>query len=288
MKLQRHDNTTHNNSWGVCQPPNSRLDIGWTTGVDFAKFYRGKNNTDTTSWFTFKSTGELFAHAYRNGGESEKNSFTGLVTLDNLGNYQRTNFSTLRDSLPVVANLSLTGTSQVIELTNSAGTDIVLKGVDIGLTKVTGTKDTLYLTKIEHWGEVSIAGGSTSVTAGTPERPDNDTPGTPTAGVSSEFTQSGSTVTYIGAAGQGEIKGTISFSPSATGDYLVSLYQEGVEVAVTEIRVTSTASEYTTVSVPTASVNIATNDTFDLRIEPVSGSATITVHRYNVYARKIY
>jgi len=185
-------------------------------------------------------------------------------------------------------NLSLTGTSQTIELTNSAGTDVVFKGVDIGLTKVAGTKDTLYLTKIEHWGEVSISGGSTSVTAATPERPDNDTPGTPTASLSSEFTQSGSTVTYIGAAGQGEIKGTISFSPSATGDYLVSLYQEGVEVSVTEIRVTSTASEYTTVSVPTASVNIATNDTFELRIEPVSGSSTITIHKYNVYARKIY
>lgn len=185
-------------------------------------------------------------------------------------------------------NLSFTGTTQIIELANSAGTDVVFKGVDIGLTKVTGTKDTLYLTKIEHWGEVSINGGSTSVTAGSPERPDEDTPGTPTASLSSEFTQSASTVTYIGATGQGEIKGTISFSPSATGDYLVSLYQEGVEVSVTEIRLTATASEYITVSVPTASVNITTNDTFELKIEPVSGSSTITIHKYNVYARKIY
>ena len=189
-----------------------------------------------------------------------------------------------------VVNLSLSGSkANSLKIDNSAGTGVVLKGGQgIGILEVAGTLDTAYIYTLEHWGEVSISGGSTSVTAATPERPDNDTPGTPTASLSSEFTQSGSTVTYIGAAGQGEIKGTISFSPSATGDYLVSLYQEGVEVSVTEIRVTSTASEYTTVSVPTASVNIATNDTFELRIEPVSGSSTITIHKYNVYARKIY
>jgi len=187
-----------------------------------------------------------------------------------------------------VVNLSLTGTAQVIELTNSAGTDIVCKGVGIGLTKVTGTKDTLYFTRIEHWGEVSISGGSTAVTAATPERPDNDTPGTPTASLSSEFTQSGSTVSYIGAAGQAEVTGTVSFTTDAIGDYLVSLYQEGVELPVTEVRVSCLIGSYVTIPVITTSVNIATNDTFDLRIEPVSGSATITVHRYNVYARKIY
>ena len=187
-----------------------------------------------------------------------------------------------------VVNLSLTGTSQIIELTNSAGADIVLKGVDIGLTKVTGTKDTLYLTKIEHWGEVSISGGSTSVTAATPERPDNDTPGTPTASLSSEFTQSGSTVTYIGVAGQAEVTGAISFTTDAIGDYLVSLYQEGVELPVTEVRVSCLIGSYVTIPVLSTSVNVATNDTFDLRVEPVTGSANITVHRYNVYARKIY
>lgn len=187
-----------------------------------------------------------------------------------------------------VVNLSLTGTSQVIELTNSAGTDIVAKGVGIGLTKVTGTKDTLYFTRIEHWGEVSISGGSTAVTAATPERPDNDTPGTPTASLSSEFTQSGSTVTYIGAAGQAELTGAVSFTTDAIGDYLISLYQEGVELPVTEVRVSCLIGSYVTVPVLTTSVNVATNDTFDLRIEPVTGSATITVHKYNVYARKIY
>jgi len=188
----------------------------------------------------------------------------------------------------IVVNLSLTGTSQVIELTNSAGTNIVYKGAGIGLSKVAGTKDTLYFTRVEHWGEVSISGGSTAVTAAASERPDNDTPGVPTASLSSEFTQSGSTVTYIGSAGQLELTGAISFTTDAIGDYLVSLYQEGVELPVTEVRVSCLIGSYVTIPVLSTSVNVATNDTFDLRIEPVTGSANITVHRYNVYARKIY
>lgn len=188
------------------------------------------------------------------------------------------------------ANLSLIGTTGTIELTNSAGTDIVYKttGSNISLIKVSGTKDTLYIGTVEHWGEVSASGGSTSATAGTPERPDNDTPGTQTANLSSEYTNTGSQLNYIGAAGQVEVKGAVSFSPSATGDYLISIFQEGVELAVTEVRVTCTASEYITVPVLSTSVSVAANDTFDVRIEPVSGSATITVHRYNIYSRKIY
>lgn len=188
-----------------------------------------------------------------------------------------------------VVNLSLSGSANNVKIDNSAGTDVVLKGgSNISILEVVGTLDTAYISTVEHWGEVSIAGGSTSVTAGTPERPDNDTPGTQTTSLSSEYTNTGSQLNYIGAAGQVEVKGAVSFSPSATGDYLISIFQEGVELAVTEVRATCTASEYTTVSVLSASVSVAPNDTFDVRIEPVSGSATITVHRYNIYSRKIY
>lgn len=187
-------------------------------------------------------------------------------------------------------NLTLTGTNSVIELTNSNGTDIVYKttGSNVSLTKVSGTKDTLYIGTVEHWGEVFVSGGSTSVTTGTPERPDNDTPGTATANVSSEYTQSGSAINYIGASGQAEITGSVSFQPTTGGDYAISVFKEGTEVASTKVAVSVAAGKYETVSLPRVNVTVSTNDTFDVRVEPLSGTDTITVYRYTVYSRKIY
>jgi len=45
---------------------------------------------------------------------------------------------------------------------------------------------------------------------------------------------------------------------------------------------------YTSISLPEITFSAATNDTFDLRVEPTSGSNTITVHRYTIYLAKLY
>ena len=253
-------------------------------------------------WMTIKGKTALVRNvdaAYVKGDFLKINSsgiFTKATSIDEASGVALETLTTTSDLLLAnvfekgnFVNLSLSGSANSLKIENSGGTDVVLKGGQgIGILEVVGTLDTAYIYTLEHWGEVSIAGGSTSVTAGTPERPDNDTPGTPTASLSSEFTQSGSTITYTGVAGQAELAGAISFTTDAIGDYLVSLYQEGVELPVTEVRVSCLIGSYVTIPVLTTSVNVATNDTFDLRIEPVTGSANITVHRYNVYARKIY
>ena len=189
----------------------------------------------------------------------------------------------------VATNLSLSGSGNKLVLDNSNGTSVVFKGGSgIAIQEVVGTRDTAYISTVEHWGETSISGGSTSVTTGTPEQPDNDTPGTATVNLSSEYTQTGSTINYIGASGQVEITGSVNFVPTTGGDYLISIFKEGVEITSTEVRVTAPLAVYTSVSLPKVNVSVATNDTFDLRIEPVSGSDTITVYRYSVYSRKIY
>jgi len=204
-------------------------------------------------------------------------------------NQSGTRFTVAHTADLVPTNLSLSGSGNVLQLDNSNGTPVVFKGGSgIAIQEVTGTRDTAYISTVEHWGEVAISGGSTSVTTGTPELPDGDTPGTPTGNVSAEFTQTGSTITYIGASGQTEITGNVSFTPTTGGDYLVSLFQEGSEIASTKVRITVATGTYGVVSLPKVNVTVSTDDTFDLRIEPVSGSDTITVYRYSVYSRKIY
>jgi len=138
-----------------------------------------------------------------------------------------------------------------------------------------------------NFAELTVSGGSTSATAGTPERPDNDTPGTANSTLVGTFTASGSTLDYTGAAGLGKVSGVISFTTSGGGDVLVSIYKEGTEIASTEVREAVNAI-YTTVSIPLATTNLATNDTFEIRIEPVTGSNTITVHRQTLFVEKIY
>lgn len=138
-----------------------------------------------------------------------------------------------------------------------------------------------------NFAELTVSGGSTSATAGTPERPDNDTPGSATSTIVGTFTASGSTLDYTGAAGQGKVSGVISFTTSGGGDVLISIYKEGTEIASTEVREAVNAI-YTTVALPLATIGMATNDTFEIRIEPVTGSNTITVHRYTLFIEKIY
>jgi len=138
-----------------------------------------------------------------------------------------------------------------------------------------------------NFAELTVSGGSTSATAGTPERPDNDTPGSATSTIVGTFTASGSTLDYTGAAGQGKVSGVISFTTSGGGDVLISIYKEGTEIASTEVREAVNAI-YTTVALPLATIGMATNDTFEIRIEPVTGSNTITVHRQTLFVEKIY
>jgi len=135
--------------------------------------------------------------------------------------------------------------------------------------------------------ELTVSGGSTSATAGTPERPDNDTPGTATSTLIGTFTASGSTLDYTGAAGQGKVSAVISFTTSGGGEVLISIYKEGTEIASTEMREAVNAV-YTTVALPTITTALAANDTFEIRIEPVTGSNTITVHRSTMFIEKIY
>ena len=135
--------------------------------------------------------------------------------------------------------------------------------------------------------ELTVSGGSTSATAGTPERPDNDTPGTASSTIVGTFTASGSTLDYTGSAGQVKISATISFTTSGGGDILVSIFKEGSEIASTEMREAVNAI-YTTVALPAVTTSAATNDTFEIRIEPVTGSNTITVHRSTMFIEKIY
>lgn len=138
-----------------------------------------------------------------------------------------------------------------------------------------------------NFAELTVSGGSTSATAATPERPDNDTPGTPSSTLVGTFTASGSTVDYTGAAGQVKVSATLSFTSSGGGDVLISIYKEGSEIASTEMREAVNAI-YTTVSLPLSTTSVATNDTFEVRIEPVTGSNTITVHRQTLFVEKIY
>jgi len=138
-----------------------------------------------------------------------------------------------------------------------------------------------------NFAELTVSGGSTSATAGTPERPDNDTPGRATSTIVGTFTASGSTLDYTGAAGQGKVSAVISLTTSGGGEVLISIYKEGTEIASTEMREAVNAI-YTTVALPTITTALATNDTFEIRIEPVTGSNTITVHRSTLLIEKLY
>lgn len=138
-----------------------------------------------------------------------------------------------------------------------------------------------------NFAELTVSGGSTSATAGTPERPDNDTPGTPSSTLVGTFTASGSTLDYTGSSGQGKVSAVISFNTSGGGEVLISIYKEGTEIASTEMREAVNAV-YTTVALPTITTALAANDTFEIRIEPVTGSNTITVHRCTLFIEKLY
>ena len=137
---------------------------------------------------------------------------------------------------------------------------------------------------------MSVSGGSTLVSSGTPERPDQDTPGSQTASIiGSNFTSSGSTLDYTGASGALLLIGaTVSFSVSDDVDVYLSIYDEGTEIATSEMRVSCVAGNYYTVTLPDVQTTGSTNDTYDVRIEPATSSTTTTMHRYTFTIQRIY
>lgn len=189
--------------------------------------------------------------------------------------------------------LHVTGEARITDLTTDTPTQIVGADADGDLGAITvGTglslsSGTLSASLSYNFAELTVSGGSTSATAGTPERPDNDTPGSASSTIVGSFTASGSTLDYTGSAGQGKLSAVISFTTSGGGDVLVSIYREGTQIASTEMREAVNAI-YTTVALPTVTTSIATNDTFELRVEPVTGSNTITVHRSTLLIEKLY
>jgi hypothetical protein len=194
----------------------------------------------------------------------------------------------------IARTLHVTGEVRITDLTTDTPTQIVGADADGDLGAITVgsglslSSGTLSATGLSYnFAELTVSGGSTSATAGTPERPDNDTPGSASSTIVGSFTASGSTLDYTGSAGQGKLSAVISFTTSGGGDVLVSIYREGTQIASTEMREAVNAI-YTTVALPTVTTSIATNDTFELRVEPVTGSNTITVHRQTLFVEKIY
>jgi hypothetical protein len=191
-------------------------------------------------------------------------------------------------------DLHVAGEVRITDLTTDNPTRIVGADADGDLgalklgTNLSISGDTLNAAGLSYnFAELTVSGGSTSATAGTPERPDNDTPGSASTTIVGTFSTSGSTLDYTGAAGQGKVSGVISFTTSGGGDVLISIFKEGTQIASTEVREAVNAI-YTTVALPLATIGLATNDTFDIRIEPVTSSNTITVHRYTMFIEKIY
>jgi hypothetical protein len=269
-------------------------------------------------------TGANFAGADRNtiigyeAGYSLGDSDDGNVMIGNNAGYSETGSNTLyiensNTTTPLIGGdfaantvgintaigsiartLHVTGEVRITDLTTDTPTQIVGADADGDLGAITVgsglslSSGTLSATGLSYnFAELTVSGGSTSATAGTPERPDNDTPGSASSTIVGSFTASGSTLDYTGSAGQGKLSAVISFTTSGGGDVLVSIYREGTQIASTEMREAVNAI-YTTVALPTVTTSIATNDTFELRVEPVTGSNTITVHRQTLFVEKIY
>lgn len=184
-------------------------------------------------------------------------------------------------------NLAFSGSSSPVTLTSDTGTDVIFAaGSGIALSQSAGTMTIARTYSLIH---ATITGGSTFFGT-TAERPDNDTPGSATtSAVGSDFSVSGSTVDYTGGNGALiRVEGSISFSVADDGDYYLSLFKEGTEIGATSMRITCTAGNYYSVSLPATTVTGNTNDTFDLRIATVSGNSTTTMHRYGYILERIY
>ena len=165
----------------------------------------------------------------------------------------------------------------------------ITAGSGIAVSNGDGVSGNPTISQTYSLSHITISGGSTTFTT-TFERPDNDTPGTATTQtVGTEFSPTGSTVDYTGGNGAViRVEGTVSFSISDNMDVYISLFKEGTEIAATSTRVTCVAGDYYTIPLPVTTVTGNTNDTFDIRIATVTGTATTTMHRAGFMLTKIY
>jgi hypothetical protein len=203
-----------------------------------------------------------------------------------------TNLSISGDTLNATAgagvtDLAFSGSASPVTLTSSTGTDVIFAaGSGVALSQSTGTMTISRTYSLTH---ITISGGSTFFGT-TPERPDNDTPGSATtSAVGSDFSVSGSTLDYTGPGGALlRVQGTVSFSVADDGDYYLSFFKEGTEIAATSTRVTCVAGNYYTITLPATTTAGATNDTFDVRIATVTGNSTCTLHRHGFIVERVY
>ena len=195
----------------------------------------------------------------------------------------------LADDLAAVEGLSASGIA-TRTASNTWAARTIVAGAGMAVTNGDGVAGNPSLSLEFSEGYLSVAGGGTTVTAATPERIDADSPGTATSSIlGTEFSVSGSTIDWTGADdSMMKISGTVSFSISDNTDMKVSIYKEGVELAVTEVRVTMVAWDYHTVHLPEIHTAADDNDTFAVYVEPISGTTTTTVHKSHISIKKLY
>jgi hypothetical protein len=195
----------------------------------------------------------------------------------------------LADDLAAIEGLSANGIA-TRTASNTWAARTIVAGAGMAVTNGDGVAGNPSLSLEFSEGYLSVAGGGTTVTAATPERIDADSPGTATSSIlGTEFSVSGSTIDWTGADdSMMKISGTVSFSISDNTDMKVSIYKEGVELAVTEVRVTMVAGDYHTVHLPEIHTAADDNDTFAVYVEPISGTTTTTVHKSHISIKKLY
>jgi len=194
----------------------------------------------------------------------------------------------LADDLAAIEGVSGTGMA-ARTASNTWTARTITAGSGIAVTNGDGVSGNPTISRTYSLTQITISGGSTFFGT-TPERPDNDTPGsTTTSAVGSDFGVSGSTLDYTGASGALlRVEGSVSFSVADNGDYYLSIFKEGTEIAATSTRVTCVAGNYYTVGLPATTTSGTTNDTFDVRIATVTGNSTTTMHRYGFILERIY
>ncbi len=194
----------------------------------------------------------------------------------------------LADDLAAIEGVSGTGMA-ARTASNTWTARTITAGSGIAVTNGDGVSGNPTISRTYSLTQITISGGSTFFST-TPERPDNDTPGsTTTSAVGSDFGVSGSTLDYTGASGALlRVEGSVSFSVADDGDYYLSIFKEGTEIAATSTRISCVAGNYYTIGLPATTTSGATNDTFDVRIATGTGTSTTTMHRYGFIIERVY
>jgi hypothetical protein len=194
----------------------------------------------------------------------------------------------LADDLAAIEGVSGTGMA-ARTASNTWTARTITAGSGIAVTNGDGVSGNPTISRSYSLTHITISGGSTFFST-TPERPDNDTPGTQTStAIGSDFGVSGSTLDYTGPGGALlRVEGSVSFSVADDGDYYLSIFKEGTEIAATSTRISCVAGNYYTVALPATTTTGATNDTFDVRIATATGTSTTTMHRYGFIIERVY